>query len=214
VSTAALVVAAGRGSRFGSAKQFSRVLGETVAAKSVRAARSVASFVVLVVPEDYAGPGEGADLVVTGGATRADSVRAGLAHVGDYEVVVVHDAARPLATPALFLAVVAAVNAGADAAIAARRTSDTIKRVVRDGEDLIVAATLERDELVSVQTPQAFRREVLERAHATGADASDDAALVEALGARVVVVDGETTNLKVTYPSDLDLVELFEKQQP
>ena len=152
----------------------------------------------LVVPEGYQGDGEGADLVVVGGATRAASVRCGLAHVLDADVVVVHDAARPLASASLFHAVVAAVLAGADAAIPGLNVTDTVKRVSRNAEATLVEATLAREELVTVQTPQAFRREVLERAHAARDEASDDASLVEVLGARVVVVPGDPRNVKIT----------------
>ena len=203
MSVAAVVVAAGRGVRFGAPKQFHIIGSETVSATSVRTARSVASRVVLVVPAQYDGDGEGADVTVRGGATRAESVRAGLDAVGDASIVVVHDAARPLASPALFESVVAAVRAGADAAIPALAVTDTIKRVVVEGSTTFVASTLSRDELVTVQTPQAFRRDVLVRAHEGLADATDDAALVEALGVKVVVVPGETSNVKITVPSDL-----------
>jgi 2-C-methyl-D-erythritol 4-phosphate cytidylyltransferase len=163
----------------------------------------VAERVVLVVPADYQGNGEGADVVVVGGATRAASVRAGLEECADADVIVVHDAARPMATPSLFCAVVDAVLAGADGAIPGLPILDTVKRVRRDGADAVVAATEERDELVTVQTPQAFARDLLTRAHAAGEDATDDAALVEALGGRVVVVPGELDNVKITVPGDL-----------
>jgi 2-C-methyl-D-erythritol 4-phosphate cytidylyltransferase len=117
MSVAAVVVAAGRGTRFGGAKQFALVDGESVAARSVKACRSVAERVVLVVPEGYDGTGEGADVVVSGGSSRAASVRCGLAQCEDADVVIVHDAARPNASPALFASVIAAIEDGADAAI-------------------------------------------------------------------------------------------------
>jgi len=203
VTVAAVVVAGGRGVRFGGPKQFTVLGDETVAARSVRVSRSVADFVVLVVPDEYDGPGEGADAVVAGGDTRAASVRAGLKALPDCDVVVVHDAARPLASQRLFTAVVDAVTAGADAAIPGLRVTDTIKRIAnRDGQSIVVG-TIDRSELVTVQTPQAFRRDVLERAHHTLSDATDDAALVEAMGGVVVIVSGEASNLKITDPSDL-----------
>jgi 2-C-methyl-D-erythritol 4-phosphate cytidylyltransferase len=214
MSIAAVVVAAGDGRRFGGPKQFTLFNGETIAARSVRTARSVASYVVLVVPKNYEGNGEGADLVVAGGASRASSVRAGLAHCGDAEIVVVHDAARPLASAALFHSVVNAVLAGADAAIPGLTPTDTVKRVNKDHEETFVVTTLSREELVAVQTPQAFRRDVLERAHENEADANDDAALVEALGARVVVVEGELDNVKITHLRDIDVLDIVERSRP
>ncbi len=203
MSVAAVVVAAGRGTRFGGAKQFAFIDGETVAARSVAACRGVAAHVVLVVPEEYDGTGEGADLVVTGGSSRAASVRCGLARCEDADIVIVHDAARPFASPALFEAVVAAIAGGADAAVPGLALTDTVKRVTRKGDVMVVAETLAREELVAVQTPQAFRRDVLERAHERGDDATDDAGLVEATGSVVVVVPGESANVKITRPDDL-----------
>ncbi|MDE3008301.1 MAG: 2-C-methyl-D-erythritol 4-phosphate cytidylyltransferase [Acidobacteriota bacterium] len=200
---AAVVVAAGRGVRFGDRKQFAVLGDETLASRAVRAARCVASRVIVVVPEDYQGAGEGADAVATGGATRSASVRAGLALVGDAEVVVVHDAARPLASEQLFRDVVAAVRDGADAAVPGLTPTDTVKRVRRDGDRVLVASTLNRDDLVVVQTPQAFRRAALDAAHVGAPDASDDAALVEQWGGRVEIVTGDPENFKVTHPSDV-----------
>jgi 2-C-methyl-D-erythritol 4-phosphate cytidylyltransferase len=137
-----------------------------------------------------------ADAVVTGGATRSASVRNGLAQVpADAEVIVVHDAARPLATPDLFEAVIAAVDDGADGALCAVPLTDTIR--------LTSGGTVDRAELLAVQTPQAFRAAALRAAHAGGDDATDDAALVEANGGRVVVVSGSPTNVKITHPHDL-----------
>ena len=141
---------------------------------------------------------------VPGGATRSDSVRAGLALVpADADVVVVHDAARPLASRALYASVIAAVRAGADAAIPALPVVDTVKRVA-DGH---VVATVPRADLVLVQTPQAFRTDALRAAHREGGIETDDAALVEAGGGTVAVVPGETRNLKVTVTSDLELAQ-------
>jgi 2-C-methyl-D-erythritol 4-phosphate cytidylyltransferase len=203
MSVAAVVVAAGQGQRFGGPKQFAMLNHDTVTAHSVRAARCVAERVVLVVPANYQGNGEGADAVVVGGSTRAQSVRAGLEECGDVDVVVVHDAARPMATASLFASVVDAVNAGADGAVPGLPIADTVKRIVKEGAAMVVGETVARDELVTVQTPQAFAREVLIRAHANNDDATDDAALVEAIGGRVVVVAGEVENVKITVPGDL-----------
>lgn len=196
--TWAIVVAAGSGARFGGPKQFEVLEGRTVLECSVEAARSVAEQVVAVLPPEA---DTGADLTVPGGATRSDSVRAGLAVVPEeVDVVVVHDAARPLASPELFRAVVRAVVEGADAAVPGVPVPDTVKRV---GEAGLVEETVDRTGLVLVQTPQAFSTAVLRRAHASGAHATDDAALVEAAGGRVVVVPGEPDNLKITLAADL-----------
>lgn len=201
-----VVVAAGTGERFGGPKQFAMLGGRPLVAWAIDAARAVSAGVVLVVPAEHQGRAGalGADAVVAGGPSRSASVRAGLAAVPeDAEVVVVHDGARPLATTALFRAVVAAVEAGADAAVPGLPVADTLKAV----EDTTVVSTIERAGLVAVQTPQAFRAHVLRRAHRSGADASDDAGLVEAAGATVRVVPGEPANLKVTTPADLELVQ-------
>jgi 2-C-methyl-D-erythritol 4-phosphate cytidylyltransferase len=201
VTVWAVVVAAGSGARFGGAKQFEELEGRRVVDWSLAASRSVADGVVLVVPADHeADEAPVADAVVVGGATRSASVRAGLAEIpDDADVIVIHDAARPFARPALFEAVVAAVRAGADGAVPGVGLADTIKRVV-DGR---VVATLDRDELVAVQTPQAFAAAALRRAHLSGGDATDDAALVEATGGRVVVVPGDPANTKITLRTDL-----------
>jgi 2-C-methyl-D-erythritol 4-phosphate cytidylyltransferase len=205
VPVAAIVVAAGSGERFGARKQFSPLAGRPAAAHAVAAARTVASVVVLVVPADALEEAFGADRVVAGGATRSDSVRAGLAAVGeDADVIVVHDAARPAASTALFRAVLEALaRDGVDGAVPGLAVTDTLKRVGADGGREVVE-TLDRDLVVAVQTPQAFEAVALRRAHASGAEATDDAALVEAIGGRVVVVPGEPTNRKLTTSSDLE----------
>lgn len=203
--TWAVVVAAGEGRRYGGPKQFVQLAGQPVLAWSVAAARSVADEVVLVLPPgrlDDPLPGLGCRHVVAGGSTRAASVRAGLQSVPERaEIVVVHDAARPLATPELFSKVVEAVREGAAGAIPGLPVTDTLKRVGTGGR---VLSTIDRAELVAVQTPQAFRHAVLRRAHAAGGEATDDAALLEALGEEVVVVPGEARNLKLTDPADLE----------
>jgi 2-C-methyl-D-erythritol 4-phosphate cytidylyltransferase len=200
VSVWAILVAAGAATRFGRPKQYEPLGDRRVLDWSLDACREACDGVVLVVPADRVDQPEKADAVVAGGATRADSVRAGLAAVPEEaEVVVVHDAARPRATASLFAAVVDAVRAGADGAVPGVPVTDTVKQV--DGNRVV--ATLDRATLVAVQTPQAFRAAVLRAAHAGGGDATDDAALVEAAGGTVVVVPGEPANAKITHPQDL-----------
>ena len=199
-----IVVAGGTGSRFGGEKQYATLGGKRVLDWSLAAARQSCGAVVLVVPADHGHlPEPAADHVVVGGATRSASVRAGLAAVPDASddcVIVVHDAARPFATSELFHSVISAVRSGADGAVPALPVTDTVKQVDASGT---ITATLDRTRLVTVQTPQAFRYAALRDAHRGGADATDDAALVEAMGGRVVVVPGEDTNRKITTPDDL-----------
>jgi 2-C-methyl-D-erythritol 4-phosphate cytidylyltransferase len=203
---AAIVVAGGSGRRFGGLKQFAELRGLSVAARSIAACRAVADHVVLVTPEGMELDAHGADQVVTGGESRSDSVRAGLACLDQsVEVVVIHDAARPLALEELFHAVVDEITReGTDGAIVGLEVTDTIKQVSGVGGRRPVVATPERDSLVTVQTPQAFRASALRRAHAAERDATDDAALLEMIGSAVVVVPGDLTNIKLTTPEDLD----------
>jgi 2-C-methyl-D-erythritol 4-phosphate cytidylyltransferase len=204
VRTWAIVVAAGDGARFGGAKQFAALGGVSVVDRSVGVARDACDGVVVVLPPDATWTAPDGVLLAVGGPTRSDSVRAGLAAVpDDIEVVVVHDAARPLASRRLFELVVQAVVDGADGAVPALAVSDTVKRV-RDGR---VVETVARDGLVTVQTPQGFRADALRAAHRVGAVDTDDAALVEANGGTVVVVPGERRNLKLTVAADLELAE-------
>jgi len=202
--TAAIVVAAGRGERFGAPKQFLVAGGARLVDHAVAAAGAACDEVVLVLPPDQAWDGAPVAKVVPGGATRSESVRAGLAAIDPLaEIVVVHDAARPLAPPELFDLVIDTVRAGADGAVPAVPISDTVKRV----EDDRVVETVERDGLVGVQTPQAFRADRLRAAHDAGGDATDDAAFIEAQYGMVVVVAGDPRNVKVTTVADLTVVE-------
>ncbi len=203
MSVWSIVVAAGSGQRFGGPKQYEVLRGRRVLDWARQAARVATDGVVMVVPAEHEGePEPGADLVVVGGATRSASVRAGLAAVpADAEIIVVHDGARPLASRALFDAVVAAVRAGADAAVPALPVVDTLRSL--DG------GTVDRSRLVAVQTPQAFRAEALRAAHRDDADATDDASLVELAGGTVAVIEGDQRNLKITTPTDLRIAGLF-----
>ena len=203
----AIVVAAGSSTRFGRPKQYADLAGRRVLDWSVEAARGACAGVVVVLPPADVGiEVTGADEVRAGGLTRSDSVRAGLAAVpAGAEVIVVHDAARPLARPELWSAVVAEILAGADAAIPGVAVTDTIKRVGANG----VVETIDRRQLVAVQTPQAFRASALRAAHGALGDATDDAALIEAAGGRVSIVAGDPDNLKVTGPGDLDVLAVL-----
>lgn len=192
-----IIVAAGLGRRFGSAKHVVSLEGVPLWQRAFDALTAAGLDRVVVVGDVPGG--------IPGGRRRRDSVAAGLAVVPDRVAsVVVHDAARPLATPELARRVLAALRegeaVGVGGAIPVVAVRDTLKRVV-DGR---VVATVDRTELVGVQTPQAFRREVLVAAHrASDEDATDDAQLLERIGATVVAVAGDPANLKVTYPDDL-----------
>ncbi len=211
----AVVVAAGGGTRFGGRKQFAMIRGRPMVDWALSAAKNAVDGVVLVVPPSDANLSVGdanrlrddtcgADFVVVGGETRSASVRAGLGVVPqDAAVIVVHDGARPLASQALFARVIGAVVDGADAAVPGLAAADTLKRV----SEGVVVEDIARDEIVAVQTPQAFRAEVLRWAYSAAGDATDDAVLVAALGVTVRVVSGEPRNLKVTTPADLELVQ-------
>lgn len=222
MTTAAVVPAAGRGERLGpGTPKALRLLGGVPllvhAVRALSAARSV-DLVVVAAPADgvtqvralLTDHEVGAEVsVVAGGATRQESVRLALAALpADVDVVLVHDAARPLAPVELVDRVAAAVRDGADAVVPGLPVADTVKRVDPAGR---VEETLDRSALRAIQTPQGFRRVVLETAHAAadgaGSDATDDAGLVERAGGTVVVVPGDEEAFKVTRPLDLLLAE-------
>lgn len=178
---------------------------------ALAAVEAVDRIVVALPPERLDAAPAGV-VAVAGGATRSESVRAALAAAPGGAVVIVHDAARALATPLLFAEAVAELErSGADAVIAATPVTDTIKQVSGDGRT--VELTLDRSRLWAVQTPQVFRRAALERALAAPdelvAVATDDAWLVERQGGRVVVLPAPADNLKITTPLDLRVAELL-----
>jgi 2-C-methyl-D-erythritol 4-phosphate cytidylyltransferase len=218
-TVAAVVPAAGRGERLGpGTPKALRMLGAVpLLAHAVRglAEARLVDLVVVAAPPDGVGEvkaalagyeSSAAVRVVEGGPTRQQSVRAALDSLPDeVDVVLVHDAARPLAPVELVDAVVSAVHRGAEAVVPVVPVADTVKRV--DASDVVVE-TLDRSALRAVQTPQGFRRAVLTRAHAGGAaDATDDAGLVERLGVPVRTVPGSEEAFKVTRPLDLVLAE-------
>jgi 2-C-methyl-D-erythritol 4-phosphate cytidylyltransferase len=218
VPTAAIVPAAGRGERLGpgAPKALRDVAGAPLLVHAVRGLwdSGAVDAVVVAAPPDSVQQVDGVlrgavpGLVLTvvpGGTHRQDSVRLALqALTPDVDAVLVHDAARAFVPAAVVRRVVAAVHGGADAVVPVLPVADTVKQV----RDDLVSATVDRSDLRAVQTPQGFRREVLERAHAAGrSGATDDAALVESLGLPVTVVEGSDEAFKVTRPFDLVVAE-------
>jgi 2-C-methyl-D-erythritol 4-phosphate cytidylyltransferase len=225
-TAAAILVAAGPGSRLGARvpKAFVPLGTVPLFIHSLRAlvrAPSIGS-VVVVVPDTHVdeanrlaaacGPWSCPVASVAGGAERQDSVRHGLAAIGNPDVVAVHDAARPfVAAEVVEAAVAAAATHGA--AVVATPATDTVKQVHPDGW---IEATPARQHLWLAQTPQVFRTELLRRAHAAApaGDATDDAMLVERLGVRVYVVRGNAENRKITTAEDLRWAEWLLAQPP
>ncbi|MEA2177821.1 MAG: 2-C-methyl-D-erythritol 4-phosphate cytidylyltransferase [Solirubrobacteraceae bacterium] len=208
----ALVVAAGRGERLGTRgpKAFVMLGGRPMVQWSIDALAAVDAVerIVVALPPGVHAPA--GTIGVPGGAERSQSVRAALRAAGDTDVVLVHDAARPVVTPRIVQDCLDALAAhDCDGAIAAAPVTDTIKEA-GGGE---VLRTLDRSRLWAVQTPQAFTREALERAldcdDARLAAATDDASLVEAAGGTVRLVPAPRENLKVTTPLDLRMAELL-----
>lgn len=217
MTTVALLVAAGRGERLGSdgPKAFVMLGGHPMVEYSVRALSAVDAIdhIVVALPAGVTAPA--GTHRVQGGKHRSLSVKAALRHAGDHaDVLVVHDAARPLVTPRIVQDCLDVLAAGdCDAAIAAAPIADTVKQAVPRAGGPVVARTLDRSLLWSVQTPQVFRRGALERAldqpEEILAAATDDASLVEALGGTVRLVEAPRENLKVTTPEDLRLAEML-----
>ena len=214
-SVGVVIVAAGSGTRLGAAipKAFVEVGGRRILDWAVTGAHAVPSVaeIVLVVPSPYvealaaqyaARPSAAPIAVVAGGRERSESVRAGLAALGpQVAIVLVHDAARCFTPVEVFDRVIAAILEGDLAAVPGLPVTDTIKVVDEAG---FVRHTPDRERVRAIQTPQAFARAALERAHAAGVMASDDAALAEACGIPVRVVAGDERAFKVTHPGDLD----------
>ena len=214
----ALIAAAGSGERLGidRPKAFAALGGRPLLAESLdRLDRcELVDAIVVAAPPDWEEPSillaeelAASKVVacVTGGATRAESVRAALAEVPEEALVVlVHDAARPLVSVAVIERLLVPLSEGFDGAVPVPAIADTLKSV-RDGA---IAATVDRAGLVAAQTPQAFLAEPLRRAFAGDlSDATDCASLVERAGGRVAAVEGDPRLLKVTTPADLALVE-------
>ena len=196
-----IVVAGGSGARFGQRKQLFELHGERIVDRAIAALRPFVSTVVAVVPADIAEaePARQQVIVVAGGTSRSASVRAGLAVLPPSAThVLIHDAARPLADRALIQRVVDALR-NSEAVVPVVPVTDTLR--------LQIGGPANRDEYVAVQTPQGFAVPALRSAHADGGEASDDAALIDARGGRVVHVDGDPANIKITSPHDLVVAE-------
>ena len=201
-----VVVAGGSGSRFGAPKQFLGLGGRRVIDRAVGTAAAHGDGVVTVLPADVdLGYTEAAGkpvLTVDGGDTRSASVRNGLDAVPESaEIVLVHDAARPLTPDGVFDRVITAVRAGADAVVPVLDVTDSIRHRS--------AGAVDRADFAAVQTPQGFPATVLRKAHASGADATDDATLVEITGGTVTMVEGDRAAMKLTTALDLQIAELF-----
>jgi 2-C-methyl-D-erythritol 4-phosphate cytidylyltransferase len=195
-----ILLAAGSGSRFGDTKQFVEVKGHRLVDLSLRTTESVCGGVVLVLPEGRSWDGEPVAAVVSGGTTRLESARRGLAEVpSSARLVLVHDAAHPLASRDLFLRLIEATEDDhVDAALPVLPAVDTIMRA--DNAGLI--ETIPREGLVTVQTPQAFKADVLRSLHEAGGEGSDDSVLAQRAGLNIALVAGEIANLHVTTKTD------------
>jgi 2-C-methyl-D-erythritol 4-phosphate cytidylyltransferase len=198
-SFAAIIVAAGSGTRFGRSKHDLVLGGKSLWRWSLDAFEEAGAAEIIVVGDVPGG--------IPGGNRRRDSVSAGLdALSSGSSIVLIHDAARPLVGVGLIAAVVAAIaGTGVDGAIPVIPVTDTIKRV----EGSRIGETVDRSTLVAVQTPQGFLTQALLDAHRTlpTADVTDDATLVERNGGIVVIVDGDMANIKITFPGDLAMAE-------
>lgn len=220
-TVAAILVAGGSGTRLGAdvPKAFVCVAGRTLLEHAVErfAAHAAVRDVVVVAPAALlarAGELIPAATVVAGGATRQASVRCGLAALAaDVELVLVHDAARAFVPVAVISRVVDALNEGAEAVVPTLPIADTVRSLDAAGG---LGGTVDRRQLVAVQTPQGFVRALLDRAHtqAGSDDASDDASLVEAIGGTVSAVAGDDAAFKITRPLDLALAELVAARGP
>ena len=205
--TAAIIAAAGAGNRLAAnlPKALVKLVDKTLVEHAVAALSPVADLIIITAPagfEDQFSNLLGDQVkVITGGVLRSDSIRIALSNIPEnYEYVLVHDGARALATTDLAQSVVAQLVKGEQAVIPALDVIDTIKEIDSNN---YVRNTLNRSSLRAIQTPQGFTRSVLARAHEASEDATDDAALVEALGIAVKVIPGEFRALKITTKADL-----------
>ena len=211
MSISAIIAAAGSGERFGAGfpKALIQLADRTLLEHAVSSLALVVDQIIVTAPAGFEKQiseivGDGI-IVVTGGATRSESVRKGLA-IASGEYVLVHDAARALASTDLAARVITELRSGHIAVVPAIAVVDTIKVIDKEG---FVVSTLDRASLVSIQTPQGFKTSVLRDAHASASEATDDAALIEMQGGKVKVITGENRALKITTPSDLNTAISF-----
>ena len=205
--SAAIIAGAGMGHRLGAEipKALIQIQGITLLERAFTSLSKVVDEIVITAPEGYeeqfkAIVGQSAE-VITGGVLRSDSIRVALKALSpSVDNVLIHDAARALASSALAARVLGELRSGQSAVIPVLKVIDTIKEIDRDG---FVRATPDRSSLVAAQTPQGFNRQVLERAHSASDDATDDAALVEAIGIKVKTIDGEASAFKITTREDI-----------
>ena len=205
--SAAIIAGAGMGHRLGAEipKALIQIQGITLLERAFISLSKVVDEIVITAPAGYeeqfkAIVGQSAE-VVTGGVLRSDSIRVALKALSpSVESVLIHDAARALASSALAARVLDELRSGQSAVIPVLKVIDTIKEIDRDG---FVRATPDRSSLVAAQTPQGFNRQVLERAHSASDDATDDAALVEAIGVKVKTIEGEVSAFKITTKEDI-----------
>ena len=205
--SAAIIAGAGMGHRLGAQipKALIQIQGITLLERAFISLSKVVDEIIITAPEGYEEQfkgivGQSAE-VITGGVLRSDSIRVALKALSpSVESVLIHDAARALASSALATRVLSDVQSGQSAVIPVLKVIDTIKEIDRDG---FVRATPDRSSLVAAQTPQGFNRQVLERAHSASDDATDDAALVEAIGVKVKTIEGEASAFKITTKEDI-----------
>ena len=211
MSISAIIAAAGSGERFGAGfpKALIQLADRTLLEHAVSSLAPVVEQIIVTAPAGFEKQiseivGEGI-IVVTGGASRSASVRSGLA-VATGEYVLVHDAARALASTDLAKRVIEELQNGQVAVVPAIAVVDTIKVIDTDG---FVVSTPDRASLVSIQTPQGFKTSALRDAHLSASEATDDAALIEARGGKVKIINGEARALKITTPTDLNTALSF-----
>lgn len=205
--SAAIIAGAGMGHRLGAEipKALIQIQGISLLERAFISLSKVVDEIIITAPAGYeeqfkAIVGQSAE-VITGGVLRSDSIRVALKALSpSVESVLIHDAARALASSALAARVLGDVQSGQSAVIPVLKVIDTIKEIDRDG---FVRATPNRSSLVAAQTPQGFNRQVLERAHSASDDATDDAALVEAIGVKVKTIEGEVLAFKITTKEDI-----------